>query len=505
MQNRPYVELTGVSKSFVSGHPVLEGVSLAFRRGEIHAILGENGAGKSTLLNILFGMHQPDTGGILLEGRQVIHASPADAIANRIGMVHQHFKLVSSFSVAENLRLAASPAARKLLTRNSQIEKLASDYGLAVDPSAIVGDLPLSLQQRVEILKALINKAELILFDEPTTILNPSEIEAFYRVLRQIAADGRAVVLVTHHLEEVLAHARHASVIRRGRLISSAPVADRKRADLVSEMVGKSVDLDTPLRSGHGAAHGAGSTVEIALNGVSVASTQSSSGLTNASLTLHAGEVVGVAGVEGNGQRELFELLAGLRKPESGTVEARRRYPDGRAVAGLVPEDRHNEGLVLDLPVAINLLFNKIGEEPYSRHGRLMHGEISRQAEMMRSAYDVRARSVHVTPRTLSGGNQQKIVLARALNEDAPAVIVYQPTRGLDVAASEEVLKRLRKAADGGKAVLIISSNLDEILRVSDRIVVLYAGQTVGEVTSDTPREVIGNLMTGGEQGSVYA
>ncbi|WP_430244209.1 ABC transporter ATP-binding protein [Neorhizobium sp. DAR64861/K0K2] len=502
MQNRPYVELTGVSKSFVPGHLVLEDVSLAFRRGEIHAILGENGAGKSTLLNILFGMHQPDTGGILLEGRQVIHTSPADAIANRIGMVHQHFKLVPSFTVAENLRLAASASARKRLARNADIERIAKDYGLSVDPKAIVGDLPLSLQQRVEILKALINQAELILFDEPTTILNPSEIEAFYRVLGQIADDGRAVVVVTHHLEEVLAHAQHASVIRRGKLISSGPVAGRNRADFVREMVGKSVDLDTPLKSDHA---GSGA-VEIALKGVSVAPTQSSSGLNKASLTLHAGEVVGVAGVEGNGQRELFELLAGLRQPESGTVEAKNRHLDGRAIAGLVPEDRHHEGLVLDLPVSANLLLNKIGEQPYSRHGRLMHGEITKKAEEMRAASDVRARSVSVTPRTLSGGNQQKIVLARALNEDAPTVIVYQPTRGLDVAASEEVLKRLREAANGGKAVLIISSNLDEILRVSDRIVVLYAGQTVGEVTSETPREVIGDLMTGGgKQGSVHA
>lgn len=493
MKDRPYIELTGVSKSFVPGYPVLEEVSLAFRRGEIHAILGENGAGKSTLLNILFGMHQPDMGGILLEGRQVIHSSPADAIANRIGMVHQHFKLVPSFTVAENLRLAASPAVRRSLARNADIERISAEYGLPVDPKAIAGELPLSLQQRVEILNALINKAQLILFDEPTTILNPSEIEAFYRVLRQIADDGRAVVVVTHHLEEVLAHAQHASVIRRGRLISSGPVDRRERADFVRDMVGKSVDLDSPLQSIR-----APGDVEISINRVSIAPTPSSSGLRDASLQLRSGEIVGIAGVEGNGQRELFEVLAGLRKPDSGTVEARRRHSDGRAIAGLVPEDRHHEGLVLDLPISVNLLLNRIGEAPYSVRGRLIHPEITRHAEAMRAASDVRARSVHATPRTLSGGNQQKIVLARALNEDAPVVIVYQPTRGLDVAASEDILKRLREAANAGKAVLIISSNLDEIMRISDRIVVLYAGQTAGEVTAETPREVIGDLMTGG-------
>ena len=494
MQARPYIELTGVSKSFVPGHPVLENVSLGFRKGEIHAILGENGAGKSTLLNILFGMHQPDTGGILLEGRQVIHTSPADAIENRIGMVHQHFKLVPSFTVAENLRLAAPANVRKALARNADIEKLAADFGLPVDPSAIVGQLPLSLQQRVEILKALINGAELILFDEPTTILNPSEIASFYNVLGKIAAEGRAVVVVTHHLEEVLDHAEHASVIRRGKLISSAPVGSRQRDDFVREMVGKDVDLNTPLK-GSGTSVG---EVEISLDRVTVAATQSSSGLRDASLELHAGEIVGVAGVEGNGQRELFELLAGLTEPDSGTVTARRRHADGRVVAGLVPEDRHHEGLVLDLPISVNLLLNKIDEQPYSRCGRLVHAEINRKAEDMRAANDVRTRSVHVTPRILSGGNQQKIVLARALNEDAPVVIVYQPTRGLDVAASEEVLKRLRAAAEAGKAVLVISSNLDEIMRVSDRIVVLYGGRTVGKVGGDASRELIGDLMTGG-------
>jgi simple sugar transport system ATP-binding protein len=494
MQNRPFVVLTGVSKSFVPGHPVLENVSLAFRRGEIHAVLGENGAGKSTLLNILFGMHQPDMGGILLDGKQVIHKSPADAIANHIGMVHQHFKLVSSFTVAENLRLSAPKAIRKTLARDSDISAIAERYGLTVDPTAVVSTLPLSLQQRVEILKALINQAELILFDEPTTILNKAEIDAFYGVLKQIAAEGRAVVVVTHHLDEVIAHAQHASVIRRGKLISSGPVADRQRSDLVHEIVGRNVDLTTPLeRSGKPAGE-----VELRLVSVNIAPTQSSSGLRQASLSLCSGEVVGVAGVEGNGQRELFELLAGLRKPDSGDVHARRRHADGRAVAGLVPEDRHHEGLVLDLPVSINLLLNKIGEAPYTKAGRLIYPQIDKQAEAMRVASDIRARSIHVTPRTLSGGNQQKIVLARAMNEDAPTVIVYQPTRGLDVAASEDVLKRLRQAANDGKAVMIISSNLDEIMRISDRIVVLYAGQTIGEVTADTTREEIGELMTGG-------
>lgn len=493
MPDRPHAELIGISKSFVPGHPVLEDVSLAFRRGEVHAVLGENGAGKSTLLNIIFGMHQPDAGTILLKEREVVHASPADAIANRIGMVHQHFKLVPSFTVAENLRLAAPPPVRRSLARDRDIERIAVEFGLPVDPRARVSSLPLSLQQRVEILKALVNGAELILFDEPTTILNPAEIDAFYRVLRGMAAKGRAIVVVTHHLDEVLDHAGHASVIRRGRLISSAPVGDRGRDELVREIVGREMNLAAPMAAG--SKPGA---VELGLDGVTVAPTPSSSGLTDASLEVRAGEVVGIAGVEGNGQRELFELLAGLRRPDSGTVHASRKHADGRAVAGLVPEDRHHEGLVLDLPVALNLVLNRIGRAPFARGGRLVHAAIDAEAEEMCRTADVRTRSIHVTPRTLSGGNQQKIVLARAMKEDAPALIAYQPTRGLDVAASEEVLKRLRAAAGQGKAVLLISSNLDEILRVSDRIVVLFQGRTVGQVSRSTSREIIGQLMTGG-------
>lgn len=492
MKNRPYIELTGVSKSFSPGHLVLDNVSLAFRRGEIHAVLGENGAGKSTLLNILFGMHQPDTGGILLNGRQVVHRTPADAIANRIGMVHQHFKLVPGFTVAENLRLAATPEIRAYLRRDSNIAHIAESYGLPLDPTAIVSALPLSLQQRVEILKALFNKAELILFDEPTTMLNPSEIEAFYSVVRQIAADGRAVAIVTHHLEEVLAHAMHVSVIRRGRLISSTPTGGRTRADLVRDIVGKDVDLAKPITRSEKPAGSA----ELVLDRIHVTPSLSSSGLRDASLRVHGGEIVGIAGVEGNGQRELFEVLAGLRQPDSGSIEARSRHPDGRVLAGLVPEDRHNEGLALDLPISINLLLNRFAEPPYTRHGRLVHSEITAAAERLRQQSDIRARSISVTPRILSGGNQQKIVLARALNEDAPVVIAYQPTRGLDIAASEDVLLRLRDAANHGKAVVIISSNLDEIIRVCDRIVVLFSGQTVGNLPASAPREEIGELMT---------
>ncbi|MDF2620179.1 MAG: transporter-like [Xanthobacteraceae bacterium] len=501
------LRLTGVSKSFVPGHPVLENVSMSFRRGELHAVLGENGAGKSTMLNIVFGLHQPDEGGLLLDGRQVIHRSPSDAIANGIGMVHQHFKLVPSFTAGENLRLAATPAARRRLSRDADIGRLAESFGLPIPIDIPVAQLPLALQQRVEIVKALVNEAALILFDEPTTILGPEEIAGFYAVLRRLAADGRGIVVVTHHLAEVLDHADRVTVIRHGRLVSSGPVAGRSRADLVRDIVGRSLELE-PLAAGQGRADG---DVVARLEKVSLAPRPSSAGLRDVSLELRRGEVVGVAGVEGNGQRELFDVVAGLVSPERGTVTwmsgaADPSAPERVAAPGLVPEDRHREGLVLDLPVSLNLLLDRIGEPAFSTPaGRLRHADIASHARSMCAEADVRTHSVEQTPRTLSGGNQQKIVLARALAGDSLMVVVHQPTRGLDFAASEEVLRRLRAAAGEGRAVLVISSHLDELLRISDRIVVIYGGRIVGQLSAPVDRERLGVLMTGDEREAVPA
>jgi simple sugar transport system ATP-binding protein len=491
--------LTGVSKSFVPGHPVLENVSVSFRRGEVHAVLGENGAGKSTMLNIVFGLHQPDEGGLLIQGRQVIHRTPSDAIANGIGMVHQHFKLVPSFTAGENLRLAATPAARRHFARDADIARLAESYGLSIPVDVPVARLPLALQQRVEIVKALANEAALILFDEPTTILGPEEIAGFYAVLRRLAADGRGIVVVTHHLAEVLDYADCVTVIRHGRVVSSGSVAGKKRADLVRDIVGRSLELE-PLGAGQGRTAGA---VAARLEGVSVAARPSSAGLHDVSLDLRQGEVVGIAGVEGNGQRELFDVLAGLMPPERGTLtwlppSAASSTPARGAVPGLVPEDRHREGLVLDLPISLNLLLDRIGESAYSTSaGWLRRDAIDTRARAMCTEADVRTRSVDQTPRTLSGGNQQKIVLARALAGHPPAVVAHQPTRGLDFAASEEMLRRMRAAAEAGRAVLVISSNLDELLRISDRIVVLYGGRIVGTLSQPVDRERLGALMTG--------
>jgi simple sugar transport system ATP-binding protein len=496
LPDTPFIALDHVSKRF-KAQVALNRVSLAFRRGELHAVVGENGAGKSTLMNILFGLHQPDEGAILVDGREAVHRSPSDAIAHGIGMVHQHFKLVPSFTVKENLWLAARPHARRKLRSDRDVRAMGERYGLAVDPSALTGGLPLATQQRVEILKALANDANLLILDEPTTILNPREAEALYAVLKGLARSGHAVVVVTHHLDEVLSHSDRVSVLRHGKLVGTDATAALNRDALVQQIVGRHVKLDTRL-TGRGDNLG---DEELRLESVSVPGTAFSSGLRTATLRLRAGEVVGIAGVEGNGQRELFEVLAGLQVPAAGRIWTRLTDAKRRPLVSLVPEDRHTEGLVLDLPVAINLLLDRIGEAPYSHFGRLRHNRIAARAWELARAYDVRTAGIDLPARSLSGGNQQKVVIARALNGAARVLVVYQPTRGLDVAASEEVLGRLRAAADEGGAVLLISSNLQEIMRTSDRILVLHEGSIAGEIAGgDADLDRIGAWMVGGSQ-----
>jgi simple sugar transport system ATP-binding protein len=496
VRDTPVVALDHVTKRFKS-QQALDGVSLAFFSGEVHAIVGENGAGKSTLMNILFGLHAPDEGGILLDGREVVHRRPSDAIAHGIGMVHQHFKLVPSFTVAENIGLAALPDVRRRLGSDRDIVSLSERYGLALDPAAITDSLPLAIQQRVEIFKALVNEARLLILDEPTTILNPRETESLYRLLRKLASEGRAIAVVTHHLDEVLSYSDRVSVLRRGKLVGTDETATVDRATLVQRIVGRAVELDARIPS-------ATDTVgedELRLVAVSVPGTAYSSGLRDVSLTLRAGEVVGIAGVEGNGQRELFDVLADLRAPTSGELVWRDHGGNGSPPVSLVPEDRHAEGLVLDLPVSLNLLLDQLGNSPYSHLGRLKHGAIATRAKELAAAFNVRAASVDLPARSLSGGNQQKIVIARALQGSARVLVVYQPTRGLDVAASEEVLTRLRRAADEGIAVLMISSNLTEILRTSDRVVVLFEGGIAGETAAaDADIATIGAWMVGGDR-----
>ncbi|MBK0091291.1 ABC transporter ATP-binding protein [Erwinia sp. S59] len=486
----PLIELDHVSKRYPNGFVALENVSLSLFPGEIHALLGENGAGKSTLMNILYGVHEPSAGGVLMGGRQVIHRRPADAIANGIGMVHQHFKLVAPFSVAENLALVARGAQRKTLRRHAGVRDFMQRYGVDLDPNAIVGHLPLALQQRVEILKALVNDTRVLLLDEPSTILTPVEIRALYATLRRISDRGTAVAVVTHNVDEVLAHADRYTVLRRGKTNGSGLTAACSAEQLVEKIVGRTVSSGTRL----GAQRLAGGE-QLRIQGVSVRPGSGSPGLHDINLRLAAREVVGVAGVEGNGQSELFALLAGESVPHSGEIQR----CDAQVTLALVPQDRHHEGLSLDLPVSHNLLYPDIMQGYYRRFGLLDHSAIAQRACEMIDQSDIRTHS-HASPaRSLSGGNQQKIVVARAMAQDASIIVVYQPTRGLDLAAAEAVLMRLADAADAGTSVLIISSNIEELIRVSDRIVVMNGGWITGEVTGEAMNiERIGTLMTSG-------
>jgi simple sugar transport system ATP-binding protein len=486
----PLIELDHVSKRYPNGFLALEKVCLSLFPGEIHALLGENGAGKSTLMNILYGVHEPSEGGVLMGGRQVIHRRPADAIANGIGMVHQHFKLVAPFSVAENLALVARGDRRKAFRRHADIRAFMQPYGVDLDPAAIVGHLPLALQQRVEILKALVNDTRVLLLDEPSTILTPAEITALYATLRRICASGTAVAVVTHNVDEVLANADRYTILRRGKTNGSGLTHSCTPDELVERIVGRAVSSGTRLGQ-----HRSGGAEQMRLSNIQLRPGSGSPGLHDINLELAAGEVVGVAGVEGNGQSELFAILAGELQPEGGEVV---RSSDNVTLA-LVPQDRHHEGLSLDLPVSHNLLYPEIMRGVYRRAGLLDHKAIATRAVEMIAQSDIRTHS-HASPaRSLSGGNQQKIVVARALAQDASIIVVYQPTRGLDMAAAEAVLMRLAEAADAGTTVIIISSNIEELIRVSDRIVVMNGGRITGAVAGDEMSiERIGTLMTSG-------
>ncbi len=486
--SNPVIELDHVSKRYPNGFVALEKVCVSFYAGEIHALLGENGAGKSTLMNILYGVHEPNEGGVLMNGRQVIHRRPADAIANGIGMVHQHFKLVMPFTVAENLALVARGVRKNAFRRHAGVRAFLDTYGVDLDPNAIVGNLPLALQQRVEILKALVNQTRVLLLDEPSTILTPTEIDALYDTLQRICAQGTAVAVVTHNVDEVLANADRYTVLRRGKTNGTGLTKACPAAVLVEKIVGHA--MMTGTRPGLPRKAGA---ERMRMNGVSLPPTSGSPGLHDITLTLREGEVIGIAGVEGNGQSELFEILAGQRQPERGQVE--RCAPE--VTVALVPQDRHHEGLSLDLPVSHNLLYPEIMQGKFRRMGLLDHSAIAGRAKEMIAQADIRTHSYSSSARSLSGGNQQKVVLARAMAECASIIVVYQPTRGLDLAAAATVLSRLADVADAGTTVIIISSNIEELIRVSDRIVVMNGGRVTGEVRGDAMSlGDIGALMT---------
>ena len=501
----PAVTLRGITKRF-PGVVANDGVDFEAAQGEVHALLGENGAGKSTLSNILTGLYRPDEGEIELYGERVEFASPRDALDAGIGMVHQHFRLVEPFTVAENVALGDHRAeGRTFLMHPRRIEEhvaeLSDRYGLAVDPRARIWQLSLGEQQRVEILKALYREAKILILDEPTAVLTPQEAEDLFATVRGMAAEGRTIIFISHKLHEVKAVADRVTVLRRGRTVATVAAADATPRSLAALMVGREIDVN---RRRERAAEPGESMLE--LNDVWAMGDRGLPGLRGVTLRVRAGETVGIAGVAGNGQRELAEAVTGLRPVERGVVRVAGLALRGgsareaiRAGVAHVPEDRLGTGVAPGLSIASNLVLKSHRDGGFA-HGPLIRlRRISERAAALMKLYDVRASGPAVPARQLSGGNLQKVVLAREFSSDPRVLVAASPTRGLDVAAIETVHDYLHRAASDGVAVLLISEDLDEILALSDRIVVLYEGAVAGEVDAvDATPEGVGLLMAGG-------
>ena len=495
------LELRGITKRF---GPLVanDGISLSVAPGQVHALLGENGAGKSTLMNVLFGLIKPDEGAIYIDGKAASFHSPKDAIAAGIGMVHQHFMLVPVFTVAENVTLGieqAGPAG--LLDRRKtrrDVRELSHRYGLDVDPDALVEDLPVGIQQRVEIVKALVREAKVLILDEPTAVLTPAESEELFRIVGQLRDGGTSIIFISHKLKEVQAIADTITVLRRGKVVGRrTPPATED--DLATLMVGR----DVQLRVSKDAANPG--EVVLDVEAIFVAAQQDRMGVDGLSLQVRAGEILAVAGVQGNGQTELCEALLGLRPTLAGTVKLNDRdithaSPRDRLRAGIayVPEDRKEDGLVGSFSVAENLILDLYDRKPFASGVNLKLGEIAKNAAARITEFDVRTGSAATPAGTLSGGNQQKVILARELGREHKVLIASQPTRGLDVGSIEFVHRRIVEQRDHGVAVVIVSSELDEIYALADRIAVMYEGKITGFRDPDVPTAELGRLMAGG-------
>ena len=492
-------EITKVFGEFVAN----DKINLELRKGEIHALLGENGAGKSTLMNMLAGLLEPTSGEIVVNGQVVKLDSPSKAASLGIGMVHQHFMLVEAFTVAENIILGSELTKNGVLDiarATREINELSERYGLAVDPSAKVADISVGAQQRVEILKTLYRGADILIFDEPTAVLTPSEIDELMAIMKNLVKEGKSIILITHKLDEIRAVSDRVTVIRRGKSIETVEIVGATNADLAEMMVGRSVSFKTEKQPAQP------KEVVLSIKDLVVNENRGVPAVKNLSLDVRAGEIVGIAGIDGNGQSELIQAITGLRKIESGSVELK-----GQSISGLhprqitemsvghVPEDRHRDGLVLDMMISENIALQTYYKEPLSKKGILNYTNIIGYAKQLMQEFDVRAASEIVPASALSGGNQQKAIIAREVDRNPDLLIVSQPTRGLDVGAIEYIHKRLIQERDNGKAVLVVSFELDEILNVSDRIAVIHDGKIQGIVTPETTnKQELGVLMAGG-------
>lgn len=496
------VEMLNIRKEF-PGIVANDNITLTLKKGEIHALLGENGAGKSTLMGVLFGMYQPEQGVVKVNGKEVRITNPN--VANRlgIGMVHQHFKLVENFTVTENIILGSEPLKGMVLDIDKaakKIEELSKHYGLNVDPHAKIEDISVGMQQRVEILKMLYREADVLILDEPTAVLTPSEIDELMKIMRNLIKEGKSIIIITHKLKEIKAVADRCTVIRRGKGIGTVNVAEASEASLAEMMVGRHVSFKVDKKES------TPGEVVLKIDSLSVKNNRKVMGLKDFSLEVRTGEIVGIAGVEGNGQTELIEAITGLRKAESGSIQI-----DGKEISSLpirerlekgishIPEDRHKRGLVLDYSLQENMVLQIYNKKPFSKNGILNKNAMKTYAQNILTNFDVRSGEGAVSiARTLSGGNQQKAIIGRELELDPKLLIAVQPTRGLDVGSIEYIHKRIVEHRDKGNAVLLVSLELDEVLQLSDRIAIVNNGELVGTViASETNENEVGLMMAG--------
>lgn len=494
------LELKGITKVFGS-LVANDSIDLIVRGGQIHALLGENGAGKSTLMNVLYGLYQPDGGEIRIDGKPVHFSGPGDAVAAGIGMVHQHFMLVPVFTVAESVALGYEPTkpggVLDLPAARAKVREISDRFGFDIDPDALIEDLPVGAQQRVEIIKALSRDASVLILDEPTAVLTPQETDELMAIMRQLRDAGTAIVFITHKLREVRAVADEITVIRRGAVVGTATPTSTEK-ELASLMVGRAVNMvveKEPAQEGQ---------VALRIEDLTILNQSGSPAVEHVDLEVRAGEILGIAGVQGNGQTELAQCLLGLERPAAGRIELggknlaalkiKERLQHG---VGYVPEDRSTDGAVAEFSIAENLILDVYDTKAFASAGSISPTKVRANAQKLVKEFDVRLSDVDDPIRTLSGGNAQKVVLARELSRPLQLLVISQPTRGLDVGSIEFVLKRIVAERDTGTAVLLVSTELDEIYALADRIAVMYRGRVVGVVGPDTPRDVLGLMMAG--------
>ena len=503
--NTVVIEMKEIVKKF-GNFTANDHVNLTVHKGEVHAILGENGAGKSTLMNVLYGLYRPTSGTIAINGREVVLTSPKHAIELGIGMVHQHFMLIQPFTVTENIVLGVEPKKGIVLDKaeaRKRVVELSEKYGMKVDPDAKIEDISVGMQQRVEILKVLYRGADTLILDEPTASLTPQEIDELMEIIRNLTADGKSVILITHKLKEITACSDYCTIIRAGKYIQTVKVGEVDENKLAALMVGRDVNFVVDKQE-----QKPGETA-LEVKDLHAKDYRDVEILKGLNLKVRKGEIVGLAGVDGNGQTELVEILTGLKKAESGQItmlgqDVFNKTPKEIFDAGIssIPADRQKHGLILDFSIEDNLILQHFDKEPFSKKGILNRKEIRTNATELMEKFDVRPRNSEAKPAgTLSGGNQQKVIIAREVTNDKDLLIAVNPTRGLDVGAIEFVHKYIVEQRNNGRAVLLVSIELDEIMSLSDRIEVIFDGQIIGSVNgSDADEKELGFMMAGGKQ-----